>query len=130
MTDKSHFYTYIGTKIVQASPMSEMEYYALRCWNIPDHVRKNKRQGYLVEYSLSDGEEPNHDNYKGYISWSPRATFETCYRVIGHHDNVYFHSLVNDGPRDSDVLAVIEKHINEVENFMCRIKEAIKEAKE
>ncbi len=60
---------YIGTKFVNAKPMTHYEY----CLKFPESRVKNQyesKEGYLVEY----------DN--GYISWSPKVVFDKCYRVI------------------------------------------------
>lgn len=58
---------YIGTKVIQARPMSRGEYNAYRSWPIP--VNENpKDEGYLVSYP------------GGYESWSPKEVFEAAYR--------------------------------------------------
>jgi hypothetical protein len=69
--------TYIGTKIIRATPMDRLTYNALRGWTMPANENPDD-DGYLVEYT--DGGEPNHPNFKGYISWSPKAQFENAYR--------------------------------------------------
>jgi len=71
---------YIGVKRVNATPMNRQAYNELRGWAVP--VDENPSDpGYLVEYL--DGGQPNHGEYAGYISWSPKEIFEDCYRVNG-----------------------------------------------
>ena len=59
---------YIGTKILDAKPMSRGEYNAYRGWPIP-YGEDQADEGYLVRYQLD-----------GYESWSPKTVFETVYR--------------------------------------------------
>lgn len=61
---------YVGTKIIQAKPMTRGEYNLFRGWTIPAD-EKPCDEGYLVQYE------------DGYISWSPKATFEESYRKTG-----------------------------------------------
>lgn len=71
--------TYIGTKIINAQPMTRGEYNALQGWTLPaDQVPTDP--GYLVEYT--DGGKPNHKDFAGYISWSPADVFERAYRPL------------------------------------------------
>lgn len=58
---------YIGTKIIQAKPMTRGEYNQYRGWAIPADENPDD-EGYLVKYS------------DGYESWSPAAVFEAAYR--------------------------------------------------
>jgi hypothetical protein len=46
-----------------------------------DHIDPaSERDGYLVEYPLvGEDDTPNHPDYAGYISWSPKAAFEAAY---------------------------------------------------
>lgn len=69
--------TYIGTKIINAMPMSRASYNALRGWTLPAN-ENGEDDGYLVEYT--DGGQPNHPDFAGYISWSPKEQFEGAYR--------------------------------------------------
>lgn len=69
--------TYIGTKIIQATPMKRMEYNQLRGWTVPED-ENGSDEGYLVEYT--DGGKPNLAGYSGYVSWSPKAQFENAYQ--------------------------------------------------
>lgn len=75
MDTKINFRNYIGTKSLLAFPMTKGDYCKLRNWNLPDN-EKPEEEGYLVEYpdSLS-----NHPDFRGYISWSPKAVFEAAY---------------------------------------------------
>ena len=59
---------YIGTKILDAKPMSRGEYNAYRGWPILCD-EDQAAEGYLVRYQLD-----------GYESWSPKTVFETAYR--------------------------------------------------
>lgn len=72
--------TYIGTKRVNAVPMTRLHYNLLRGWELPAD-ENGEDDGYLVEYL--DGGKPNHKDYQGYISWSPKAQFENAYRENG-----------------------------------------------
>lgn len=69
--------TYIGTKIINAMPMTRESYNALRGWTLPANENGDD-EGYLVEYT--DGGQPNHPDFAGYVSWSPKEQFEGAYR--------------------------------------------------
>jgi len=70
--------TFIGTKIIKATPMNRLTYYMRRGWMaLPDDP---EGEGYLVEYT--DGGKPNHPDFAGYISWSPKDVFENAYQEI------------------------------------------------
>lgn len=68
--------TYIGTKIINAEPMSRAEYNDFRGWTLPAD-EDGADEGYLVEYT--DGGKPNTLHFAGYISWSPKEQFEKAY---------------------------------------------------
>lgn len=68
---------YIGTKLINAKPMTRAEYNAFRGWTVPADENPND-DGYLVEYV--DGGKGNTDHYAGYVSWSPKDVFERAYR--------------------------------------------------
>lgn len=70
--------TYIGTKVVLATPMTRGEYSDYRGWECPVDENPNDT-GYLVEYR--DGGESNHPDHKGYISWSPEGVFSAAYQA-------------------------------------------------
>ncbi len=59
---------YIGTKIVKAQPMDEVEF--LRIHRGISENPNNPRPGYMVRYE------------DGYTSWSPKEVFERAYRLI------------------------------------------------
>ena len=69
---------FIGTKLVNAIPMSRLDYNVFRGWTVPDD-EEGSDPGYLVEYL--DGGKPNTPHYAGYVSWSPKAQFEAAYRA-------------------------------------------------
>jgi len=71
--------TYIGTKIIRATPMTRAYYNGVRGWQVPADENPLD-DGYLVEYL--DGGKPNVPGYEGYISWSPKAQFEAAYTEI------------------------------------------------
>ena len=68
----------IGTKAVNAKPMTRQEYNDFRGWQLPEN-ENGADEGYLVEYQ--DG-EPNTTEYKGYISWSPKEQFDNAYQDV------------------------------------------------
>lgn len=68
---------YVGTKLVNAHPMTRLEYNDYRGWDLPAD-EEGSDKGFLVEYL--DGGKPNHKNHKGYISWSPEEVFKNAYR--------------------------------------------------
>jgi hypothetical protein len=70
---------YIGTKLINAKPMTRSEYNIFRKWELPAD-EDGDDEGYLVEYC--DGGKANTEEYCGYISWSPRDVFNTSYRSI------------------------------------------------
>ena len=58
---------YVGTKVIEASPMMRGDYNNYRGWQIPEDENPEDA-GYLVKYS------------DGYVSWSPAYAFEESYR--------------------------------------------------
>lgn len=72
--------TYIGTKIINATPMNRADYNTYRDWVLPTN-EDGGDEGYLVEYM--DGGKPNDSRHDGYISWSPAAQFDAAYLPIG-----------------------------------------------
>lgn len=68
---------HIGTKLINAQPMTRAAYNTLRGWALPADENGDD-DGYLVEYM--DGGKANHPGYEGYISWSPADVFERSYR--------------------------------------------------
>lgn len=71
--------TYIGTKVVNATPMTKDDFERLKGGvGLEQRVTGIHQDGYLVEYT--DGGQPNVPGYKGYVSWSPKDVFERAYR--------------------------------------------------
>lgn len=64
------FTSYIGTKRIDAKPMTRGEYNTYRGWNTPENENPED-EGYLVRYP------------DGYESWSPKKAFEDAYRKSG-----------------------------------------------
>lgn len=69
--------TYIGTKLIQATPMTRQQYNDYRGWQLPADECGDD-DGYLVEYV--DGGKANDSRHAGYISWSPKEVFERAYQ--------------------------------------------------
>jgi hypothetical protein len=70
---------FIGTKLLNAEFMTRGAYNHMRGWAMP--ADENPADpGYLVEYL--DGGKPNHPDFEGYISWSPKDVFEAAYRGV------------------------------------------------
>jgi hypothetical protein len=67
---------YIGTKRLNAKPMTRADYNTFRGWTLPAD-EDGSDDGYLVEYT--DGGKANTEAYLGYISWSPKDVFERSY---------------------------------------------------
>lgn len=68
---------FLGTKIINAMPMTRASYNALRGWTLPADENGDDT-GHLVEYT--DGGKANHPDFEGYISWSPDDVFAKAYR--------------------------------------------------
>jgi hypothetical protein len=68
---------YIGTKLINAKPMTRKAYNDFRGWTLPAD-ENGADEGYLVEYV--DGGKGNTDHYEGYVSWSPADVFDRAYR--------------------------------------------------
>jgi hypothetical protein len=58
--------SYIGTKVIQAKPMTNVRFAEIFCKPLP----LVSEEGYLVRYP------------DGYESWSPKEVFEQCYREV------------------------------------------------
>jgi len=71
---------YIGTKVINAKPMTKGAYNFLRGWKQPDNEHSVEK-GYLVEYL--DSGKPCHPDFDNYISWSPKNVFEEAYKQSG-----------------------------------------------
>lgn len=70
---------YIGTKIINATPMTRGDYNKLRGWELPSD-ENGADEGYLVEYT--DGGKANVPGFSGYVSWSPTGVFDLAYRKV------------------------------------------------
>lgn len=68
---------FYGTKKVRATEMTREEYNVLRGWDLPAD-EDGRDEGFLVEYQ--DGGTPNHADFKGYVSWSPKTQFINAYQ--------------------------------------------------
>lgn len=68
--------SYIGTKVINAKPMTRGEYNILRGWDLPAG-ENGADEGYLVEYL--DGGKVNVPGFANYVSWSPKDVFERSY---------------------------------------------------
>ena len=71
--------TYIGTKVIHATPMNRQEYNDLRGWQLPED-EDGTDEGYLVQYA--DNQESNLAGYTGYVSWSPKDIFDKTYETF------------------------------------------------
>jgi hypothetical protein len=67
---------FIGVKLINAKPMTRLEYNEFRNWTLPEDEDGND-EGYLVEYL--DGGKPNHPDYENYVSWSLADVFRNAY---------------------------------------------------
>lgn len=70
---------YVGTKTVDARPMTRAAYNEYRGWALPAD-EDGDDEGFLVEYV--DGGKANDSRHAGYISWSPREVFERAYKEV------------------------------------------------
>ena len=70
---------FIGTKFLNARPMTRAEYCAFRGWTLPDNENETDK-GWLVEYL--DGGKAKTRTYSGYVSWSPDEQFQNAYREV------------------------------------------------
>ena len=78
---------FIGTKIIQAEPMTRGKYNEYRGWTIPENENPDDK-GYLVKYS------------DGYESWSPEKQFNEAYREC---DNMTFGLAIEALKKDKKV---------------------------
>lgn len=70
---------YIGTKVVNAKPLTREAYNTFRGWELPSN-ENGADEGYLVEYT--EGGNANTSEYSGYVSWSPKEVFEGSYYEV------------------------------------------------
>ena len=67
---------YIGTKLIRAFSCDECSF--LRDVKGEDTTNRETRPGYQVTYP------------DGYVSWSPKETFETAYREVTEDEKALF----------------------------------------
>lgn len=70
--DKKAIKTFVGTKVIRATPMTLDHYNHHRGWDMPEGEDPDTL-GYLVQYP------------DDYISWSPKEIFEASYREMDIH---------------------------------------------
>lgn len=71
---------HVGTKVINAKPMTRLEYNVFRGWTMPENENGDD-EGFLVEYL--DGGQANTEEYDGYVSWSPKEVFVNAYKASG-----------------------------------------------
>ncbi|GAN86235.1 hypothetical protein [Komagataeibacter intermedius] len=76
--------TFVGTKIIHATPMNRREYNTLRGWELPADENGDDA-GYLVQYA--DQDHTNLPGFTGYISWSPADVFNAAYAPVTEDGN-------------------------------------------
>lgn len=84
----------IGTKIVNLLPMTRLAYNQFRGWELPTN-ESGEDAGYLVEYL--DGGQPNTQEYKGYVSWSPKAQADAAYSPLTAMSFSHALTLIKEG---------------------------------
>ena len=72
--------TYIGSKLINAKPMSRLEYNKFRGWELPKDENGDD-PGYLIDAQYNNGGPKNTSAYSGYVSWSPVEVFKHEYRT-------------------------------------------------
>lgn len=98
---KSQMVSFTCHKTVKAVPMSLAEYSEIMGCKEPEE----DAQGYFVMYE-PDG-HPNVDGFEGYVSWSPKDTFEKGYRL----SEIFTDRLKNE-------MEDLEVKIQKLENFL------------
>lgn len=68
---------YVGAKIIQATPMTEIDFINKEKEQPVSEDREN-RHGYKVVYP------------DDYVSWSPKETFENAYRLVTNGEKELF----------------------------------------
>lgn len=63
--------TYIGTKVIQATPMNRQDYNTERGWQVPPNENPLD-EGYLVR------------SQEGHVNWLPTEVFNSQYRHVGN----------------------------------------------
>lgn len=75
---KNKMVSFTCHKTVKAVPMNRKDYNDLRGWSVPSNENPED-EGYLVEYQ--DDSHKNVEGFDGYISWSPKVTFDNGYTI-------------------------------------------------
>lgn len=77
---------YLGVKLIEAEPMTRLNYNILRGWTLPAD-ENGADEGYKVVYN-NDG--------KPHVSWSPKEVFEKVYFEIGDNkiNNETFNNFI------------------------------------
>ncbi len=79
--------TFKSNREVTATPMTGGDYNKYRGWYSPGD-NDNDDEGYLIEYL--DGENPNHKDHAGYITWQTKEQFDNGYTELVNQDKVEF----------------------------------------
>jgi hypothetical protein len=79
---KPNLKSYIGTKVILARPMTENEFLKTVKGKTDEELHKQETQGNGYEVTYEDG----------YVSWSPKAVFERCYREITSQERGLIHT--------------------------------------
>jgi hypothetical protein len=115
--------TYIGTKILNAKPMTRGAYNVLREWVLPDN-EDGRDEGYLVEYI--DGGKANHPDFAGYVSWSPKEQFESAHLPMGQVSRMWPHQrrIIAEKVQLDDKLSKLRTFLDSARlNATCDIAE-------
>jgi hypothetical protein len=117
---------YIGTKVVNATPMTRQEYNDFRGWQLPAD-ENGADEGYLVEYV--DGGQANTEAFAGYVSWSPKAVFERAYQaqpeiVEYSAEDVVTEEMINARGLDARRVSLDELHSSVAKVEIIRHKSA------
>ena len=113
---------YIGTKLINAIDMTRAAYNILRGWDLPANENGDDA-GYLVEYV--DGGSPNHPNFKGYISWSPKDVFERAYKPT---EGMPIHELTPEQVGEAFRTVMLEENYNFLEEDLVTLANAFVKA--
>ena len=71
---------HIGTKLVNAKPMTRLEYSGLRGWSLPED-QNGSDEGFMIGYTHDD--KPNTESFADHVSWLPKKQFKYDYRELG-----------------------------------------------
>lgn len=85
----SELKTYVATSIVNAAPLTRLQYNEFRGWDLPADENGDDL-GYLVENLLMPA---NHDDFKGHISWLPAEAFEKVFTEVPNVEGLEPHQI-------------------------------------